>query len=119
MVCLAVPFVWAVCFAASGAMLNDGLFLKGSSGFFDALLEPLAAIALLWLMLLLPSKLAQMAMLGAGAVSGGFVSRAVSYAAGSQMRDVTPAAPAGLGGRPRRRRAISARGRPTRAWARG
>ena len=52
-VCLAVPFIWAVCFAASGAMLNDGLFLKGSSGFFDALLEPLAAIALLWLMLLL------------------------------------------------------------------
>ena len=46
-VCLAVPLVWAVCFAASGAMLNDGLFLKGSSGFFDALLEPLAAIALL------------------------------------------------------------------------
>jgi hypothetical protein len=86
-VCLAVPFIWAVCFAASGAMLNDGLFLKGSSGFFDALLEPLAAIALLWLMVLLPSRLAQMAMLGAGAVSGGFVSRAVSYAAGSQIRD--------------------------------
>ena len=88
-VCLAVPFIWAVGFAASGAMLNDGLFLKGSSGFFNALLEPLAAIAMLWLMLLLPSKLAQMAMLGAGAVSGGFVSRAVSYAAGSQMRDAT------------------------------
>jgi hypothetical protein len=86
-VCLAVPFIWAVCFAASGAMLNDGLFLKGSSGFFDALLEPLAAIALLWLMVLLPSRLAQMAMLGAGAVGGGFVSRAVSYAAGSQIRD--------------------------------
>ncbi|MGO9751962.1 MAG: hypothetical protein ACLP22_10715 [Solirubrobacteraceae bacterium] len=86
-VCLAVPFIWAVCFAASAAMLNDGLFLKGSSGFFNALLEPLAAIAMLWLMLLLPSRLAQMAMLGAGAVSGGFVSRAVSYAAGSQLRD--------------------------------
>ena len=98
-VCLAVPFVWAVCFAASGAMLNDGLFLKGSSGFFDALLEPLAAIALLWMMLLLPSRLAQMAMLGAGAVRGGFVSRAVSYAAGSQMRDADAAAPAELGGR--------------------
>jgi hypothetical protein len=87
-VCLAVPLVWSVCFAASGALLNDGLFLKGSSGFFDALLEPLAAIALLWLMLLLPTRLAQMAMLGAGAVRGGFVSRAVSYAAGSQLRDV-------------------------------
>ena len=89
LVCLAVPLVWAICFAASGALLNDGLFLKGSSGFFDALLEPLAAIALLWLMLMLPSRLAQMAMLGAGAVSGGFVSRAVSYAAGSQLRDVS------------------------------
>ena len=88
LVCLAVPLVWSMCFAASGALLNDGLFLKGSSGFFDALLEPLAAIALLWLMLLLPTRLAQMAMLGAGAVGGGFVSRAVSYAAGSQMRDI-------------------------------
>ena len=78
--------MWA---RASGALLNDGLFLKGSSGFRDALLEPLAAIALLWLMLLLPTRLAQMAMLGASAVSGGFVSRAVSYAAGSQLRDVS------------------------------
>ena len=67
--------------------MNDGLFLKGSSGFFDALLEPLAAIALLWLMLLLPSRLAQMAMLGAGAGRGGFGLRAVSYAAGSQLRE--------------------------------
>ena len=56
LVCLAVPLIWAVCFAASGAMLNDGLFLKGSSGFFDALLEPLAAIAMLWLMLLLAEQ---------------------------------------------------------------
>jgi hypothetical protein len=87
-VCLAVPFVWAVCFAASAAMLNDGLFLKGSSGFFNALLEPLAAIAMLWLMLLLPTRLAQMAMLGASSVRGGFMSRAVSYAAGSQAREV-------------------------------
>jgi hypothetical protein len=87
-VCLAVPFVWAVCFAASAAMLNDGLFLKGSSGFFNALLEPLAAIAVLWVMLLLPTRLAQMAMLGASSVRGGFMSRAVSYAAGSQARDV-------------------------------
>jgi hypothetical protein len=86
-VCLAVPFVWAVCFAASGAMLNDGVLLKGSSGFFDALLEPLAAIALLWMMLWLPGRLAQMAMLGAHSVRGGFVSRAASYAAGSQMRE--------------------------------
>jgi hypothetical protein len=98
LVCLAVPLVWSICFAASGALLNDGLFLKGSSGFFDALLEPLAAIALLWLMLLLPTRLAQMAMLGAGAMSGGFVSRAVSYAAGSQLRDVTRQHLPGLAG---------------------
>ena len=113
-VCLAVPFVWAVCFAASGAMLNDGLFLKGSSGFFDALLEPLAAIALLWMMLLLPSRLAQMAMLGAGAVRGGFVSRAVSYAAGSQMRDAARQhlpgwAGGGRGGSDQRARATDSR----------
>jgi len=87
LVCLAVPLVWSICFAAGGALLNDGLFLKGSSGFFDALLEPLAAIAMLWLMLLLPTRLAQLAMLGAGAGSGGFASRAVSYAAGSQLRE--------------------------------
>jgi hypothetical protein len=86
--CLAVPFVWAVCFAASAAMLNDGLFLKGSSGFFSALLEPLAAIALLWVMVMLPTRLAQMAMLGASSVPGGFMSRTVSYAAGSQAREV-------------------------------
>jgi hypothetical protein len=117
-VCLAVPFIWAVCFAASGAMLNDGLFLKGSSGFFNALLEPLAAIAMLWLMLLLPSKLAQMAVLGAGAVSGGFASRAVSCAAarrsGTRLGSTCRAGRAEVAGR-----AISARGRPTRDSARG
>jgi hypothetical protein len=88
-VCLAVPLVWSMCFAAAGAMLNDGLLLKGSSGFFDALLEPLAAIALLWIMLALPTKLAHLAMLGGSSLGGGFVSRTASYAAGSQLRDVT------------------------------
>ena len=109
-VCLAVPFVWAVCFAASAAMLNDGLFLKGSSGFFNALLEPLAAIALLWVMLLLPTRLAQMAMLGASSVRGGFMSRAVSYAAGSQVRDVARQhLPGWAGGRQFQRSAHPAR----------
>jgi hypothetical protein len=88
-VCLAVPLVWSMCFAAAGAMLNDGLLLKGSSGFFDVLLEPLAAIALLWIMLALPTKLAHLAMLGASSLGGGFVSRTASYAAGSQLRDAT------------------------------
>ena len=64
-------------------------------------------------------RLAQMAMLGAGAVRGGFVSRAVSYAAGSQLRDATRQhMPSWAGGRARWR-AISARGRPTRGWALG
>ena len=112
-VCLAVPFVWAVCFAASAAMLNDGLFLKGSSGFFNALLEPLAAIALLWMMLMLPTRLAQMAMLGASSVRGGFMSRAVSYAAGSQARDVArqhlPGWAGGGGASDQRSRATDAR----------
>jgi hypothetical protein len=89
LVCLAVPLVWAICFAASGALMNDALFLKGSPGVFGALLEPLAAIAMLGLMLLVPTRLAQLAMLGAGAVSGGFVSRAVGHAAGSQLREAT------------------------------
>src|SRR5207248_7355883 len=53
------------------------------------LLKPLAAIALLWVLLLLPTRLAQLAMLGANAVRGGFVSRAASYAAGSHLREVT------------------------------
>ena len=87
-VCLAVPFAWALCFAASGALLNDAVFLKGPSGVFDTLLEPLAAIALLWILLLLPSKLANLAMLGGG-VGGGFLSRAASHAAGSHLRDAT------------------------------
>ena len=88
-VCLAVPFLWSLCFAAGGALLNDALFLKGAPGFFDALLEPLAAIALLWLLLSLPSRLASVAMLGASVGGAGFVSRAVSYAAGSHVRDAT------------------------------
>ena len=97
LVCLAVPLVWSLCFAAGGALLNDAVFLKGSPGLFDALLKPLAAIALLWVLLLLPTRLAQLAMLGAGAVRGGFVSRAASYAAGSHLREVDSPAPAGLG----------------------
>ena len=118
-VCLAVPFVWAVCFAASGAMLNDGLFLKGSSGFFDALLEPLAAIALLWLMLLLAEQA------GAdGDARRGRGQRRVRLARGELcggLADARRHAPAhaGLGGRTGRGRAISARGRPTRGSARG
>jgi hypothetical protein len=58
-----------------------------SRGFMNTLVQPLVAIVLLWVMLKLPIALARVAMLGGAALSGGFVSRAASYAAGSQMRD--------------------------------
>jgi len=53
----------------------------------DTVLQPLVAIVLLWVMLRLPTHLARVAMLGAAPLGGGFMSRAVSYAAGSQVRD--------------------------------
>jgi hypothetical protein len=85
-VCLLVPVLWALCFAASAAVsLNAISFNAGSV--MNALLEPLVAIVLLWVMLKLPVHLARVAMLGAAPLGGGFASRAVSYAAGSQMRD--------------------------------
>ena len=67
----------------------------------DKLLEPLVAIVLLCVMLKLPLTLARVAMLGGQALSGGFVSRAVSYAAGRSMTNAAGAAPARLarGGR--------------------
>ena len=94
-------------------MLNDGLFLKGSSGFFNALLEPLAAIALLWMMLLLPTRLAQMAMLGAE-----LGPRRVHVARGQLCGRIAgarrrPPAPPELGRRRAQSRAISAPARPT------
>ena len=51
----------------------------------DKLLQPLVAIVLLGVMLKLPITLARVAMLGGQALSGGFVSRAASYAAGRSM----------------------------------
>lgn len=84
--CLAVPVLWALCFAASAAVSLNALSFN-SRGFMNTLLAPLVAIVLLWVMLKLPIALARIAMLGGAALSGGFVSRAASYAAGSQMRD--------------------------------
>jgi hypothetical protein len=85
-VCLLVPVLWALCFAASAAVsLNAISFNAGTV--MNALLEPLVAIVLLWVMLKLPVHLARVAMLGAAPLGGGFASRAVSYAAGSQIRD--------------------------------
>ena len=85
-VCLAVPVLWALCFAASGAVGVDALAFTGG-GAIDKLVQPLVAIVLLWVTVKLPVTLARVAMLGAQALGGGFVSRAVSYAAGSQLRD--------------------------------
>ena len=85
-VCLAVPVLWALCFAVSGAVGVDALAFTGG-GAIDKLVQPLVAIVLLWITIKLPITLARAAMLGAEALGGGFVSRAVSYAAGSQLRD--------------------------------
>jgi hypothetical protein len=84
-VCLVVPFAWALCFAASAAVSVNVLSFKGGSAVMDRLLQPLVAIVLLWVMLKLPVTLARVAMLGGQALSGGFVSRAASYAAGRGM----------------------------------
>ena len=64
-------------------------------------MQPLVAIVLLWVMLSLPIHLAKVAMLGAAPLGGGFASRAVSYAAGSQLRDTARQhLPAWAGGQP-------------------
>ncbi|MGH2948414.1 MAG: hypothetical protein ACRDPC_19515, partial [Solirubrobacteraceae bacterium] len=99
-VCLIVPFTWALCFAAAAAMSVNVLSFKGGSGVMDKLLQPLVAIVLLWVMLKLPITLARVAMLGGQAVSGGFVSRAASYAAGRSMTSaVSQHLPVSAGGR--------------------
>jgi hypothetical protein len=98
-VCLMVPFTWALCFAASAALSVNVLSVKGGSGVMDKLLEPLVAIVLLWVMLRLPVALARVAMLGAQSLSGGFMSRAASYAAGRAMSNaVGNALPSWAGG---------------------
>ena len=97
-VCLLVPALWALCFAAGGAAMLNAISFNAPSA-LNALLQPLVAIVLLYVMLKLPVHLARVAMLGAAPLGGGFVSRAVSYAAGSQVRDAARAAPAELGRR--------------------
>ena len=89
-VCLLVPVLWALCFAASAAVSLNAISFNAAS-VMNALLEPLVAIVLLWVMLRLPIHLAKVAMLGAAPLGGGFASRAVSYAAGSQLRDTAQA----------------------------
>ena len=89
-VCLLVPALWALCFAAGGAAMLNAISFN-APGALNALLQPLVAVVLLYVMLKLPVHLARVAMLGAAPLGGGFVSRAVSYAAGSQVRDATRA----------------------------
>ena len=103
-VCLAVPVLWALSFAAAAALTVDTLTLNqltfSANGVLNTLLSPLVAIVLLYMMLKLPIHLSRVAMLGGVAIGGGFASRAVSYAAGSQMRDVAKQhLPGSLGGR--------------------
>jgi hypothetical protein len=91
-VCLLVPVLWALCFAGAAAVSLNALS-------FNTLLQPLVAIVLLWVTLKLPVHLARVAMLGAAPLGGGFASRAVSYAAGSQLRDTLRShAPSWAGG---------------------
>ena len=103
-VCLVVPVLWALCFAAAAALTADTLTLNqltgSANGVLNTLLSPLVAIVLLYMMVRLPLHLSRIAMLGGMAVGGGFASRAVSYAAGSQMRDTARQhLPESLGGR--------------------
>jgi len=99
-VCLIVPVLWALCFAAGGAAMLNAVSFNAPS-VLNSLLQPLVAIVLLYVMLKLPVHLARVAMLGAAPLGGGFVSRAVSYAAGSQVRDAARQhLPSWAGGQP-------------------
>ena len=85
-VCLIVPVLWALCFAAAGAATLNAISFNAPSA-LNTLLQPLVAIVLLYIMLKLPVHLARVAMLGAAPLGSGPVSRAVSHAAGSLVRD--------------------------------
>ena len=99
-VCLIVPVLWALCFAATGAATLNAISFNAPS-VLNTLLQPLVAIVLLYVMLKLPVHLARVAMLGGAPLGGGFVSRAVSYAAGSQVRDTARQhLPSWAGGQP-------------------
>lgn len=103
-VCIAVPVLWALCFAAAAALTADTVTLNqltfSANGVLNTLLSPLVAIVLLYVMVRLPLHLSRVAMLGGMALGGGFLGRAASYAAGSQIRETAKQhLPEGLGGR--------------------
>jgi hypothetical protein len=57
---LAIPLAWAVCFATFAAIGVDALALKGAGKAVDALIMPLVAVALLWLVVALPKTMVRM-----------------------------------------------------------
>ncbi len=83
---LAIPLAWAVCFATFAAVGVDALALKGAGKAVDALIMPLVAVALLWLVVALPKTMARMALSGA-AGGGGFASRTASRVAARRVDD--------------------------------
>jgi hypothetical protein len=94
---LVIPLAWAVCFATFAAIASDSLALKGASGFMDALVKPLVAIALLWVTVTLPKTLARLAMFGA--LNGGLVGRTASHVAARRVdAALVQAVPTTLGG---------------------
>ena len=95
---LVIPLAWAVCFATFAAVGVDALALKGAGKVVDALVMPLVAVALLWVMVALPKTLARMAMFGAMG-AGGFVSRTASHLAARRVDPVlSQFVPAAFGG---------------------
>jgi hypothetical protein len=95
---LAIPLLWAVCFATFAAVGIDALALKGAGKAVDALVMPLVAVALLWLTVVAPRTLARMAMFGAQ--GGGSVGRTASHLAARRAdAAVAQKLPAALGGR--------------------
>src|SRR4051812_5080387 len=117
-VCLLVPACWTLCFAATAAVGVDALS-GNASGLPDKLIEPLAAIVLLYVTLALPRSLARAALLGGSLLGGGTVSRAISYAAGrTAAAAVAQHLPAGVGGqRPSAGSPLNTLGDPTPARA--
>ena len=97
--CLAVPVLWALCFASAAALSADSVTLTGGGTAVEKVIKPLVAIVLLYIMIKLPITLARVAMIGSQAISGSFASRAVSYAAGSRVNQAVGAQlPSSLGG---------------------
>src|SRR4051812_23892756 len=95
---LAIPLAWAVCFATFAAVGTDALSLQGAGSVVDALIQPLVAVALLWVAVSVPRTLARMAMFGALG-GGGFVGRTASYLAARRAdAALAQAIPAQLGG---------------------